>query len=99
MNNKMVVSIGIDIAKGIYHLHKENILHCDLVARNLLVIQNGNNLTIKIADFGLSHKLKDDEIYVGKNDSFIPFCWSAPEVIKEKVFSKKSDVWSFGATM
>jgi serine/threonine protein kinase len=43
--------------------------------------------------------LKDDEIYVGKNDSFIPFCWSAPEVIKEKVFSKKSDVWSFGATM
>jgi tRNA A-37 threonylcarbamoyl transferase component Bud32 len=39
MNNKMVVSIGIDIAKGIYHLHKENILHCDLVARNLLVIQ------------------------------------------------------------
>lgn len=40
--------------------------------------------------------MKDDEIYVGKNDSFIPFCWSAPEVIKEKVFSKKSDVWSFG---
>jgi serine/threonine protein kinase len=99
INEELYISIGLDIAKGMYHIHSENMIHCDLSARNLLLYKYQNNTyTIKVADFGLAHSILDSEIYVAK-DTKIPLAWSPPEVILSKKFSKKSDIWSFGATM
>lgn len=44
-----------DLAAGIDHLHKRDIIHRDIAARNCLIQADGS---IVIADFGLSRKLE-----------------------------------------
>lgn len=50
---KIAVKLGFDIVKGMAHLHDNNIIHCDLAARNLLLQQEGELLRAKVTDFGL----------------------------------------------
>jgi len=80
------------IAAGMLHLHKHNIIHRDLAARNILIAANGEP---KISDFGMSRILQEKE--VGQTISVIgPIRWMAPESISRGVYSKYSDVWTFG---
>lgn len=46
--------MALSVARGMAHIHYENILHCDLAARNLLVDMKVGEINLKINDFGLS---------------------------------------------
>jgi predicted Ser/Thr protein kinase len=85
-----------EIAKGMYHLHKYNIVHRDLAARNILLSHpDPNDAHAKISDFGMSRLLQQN--MVGKTLNPIgPIRWMSPESIGQQVYSKKSDVWMFG---
>jgi proto-oncogene tyrosine-protein kinase Ret len=75
-----------------YHLHKFNIIHRDLAARNILLTTTGSP---KISDFGMSRLLHVAD--VGKTYSNIgPIRWMAPESLAQQIYSKKTDIWSFG---
>jgi len=83
------------IASGMYHLHKHNIVHRDLAARNILLSQATPNAQPKISDFGMSRIIISKN--TGKTKSNIgPVRWMAPESIATRIYSEKSDVWSFG---
>jgi len=76
------------------YLEAQHIVHRDLACRNLLAHSNGSGkITVKVADFGMSRSVEN---YYISSDSEIPVKWSAPEVLKFKKFSHKSDVWSYG---
>jgi len=80
------------IAAGMLHLHKHNIVHRDLAARNILLTASGDP---KISDFGMSRLLEGtNEAKTSYNIG--PIRWMAPESLKRQVYSKYSDVWSFG---
>merc|ERR1712146_30947 len=83
------------IAAGMAHLHAQSIVHRDLAARNILL---DNALNAKISDFGLSRFGAEDQEIKTKSDVG-PIKWMSPEAIKDKVYSQKSDVWSFGVTV
>ena len=53
---------------------------------------------LKIADFGMSRDLADEDIYVS-HGGVIPVRWTAPEAISQKKYSTASDVWSFGCVL
>ncbi len=86
------IALAEAIARGVDHLHQNNIVHRDLAARNILVHRGEP----KISDFGMSRKLKEVS-QVGKTAASIgPLRWMAPEALGEQLYSTKSDVWSFG---
>ena len=49
----------VDIMLGLAHLHRHRICHRDLKPENILLDSNG---FCKIADFGVSHFFKDDDV-------------------------------------
>ncbi|XP_063104086.1 tyrosine-protein kinase Srms isoform X2 [Cavia porcellus] len=88
----VLLSFTCQVAEAMSYLEEQHVVHRDLAARNVLV---GDDLTCKVADFGLARLLKDD-IYSPSSSSKIPVKWTAPEAANYRIFSQKSDVWSFG---
>jgi len=82
------------IVEGVRYLHNLEIAHRDLKPENLLCSGEGNNMTIKIADFGLS------KIFAG-GAQLDTSCgtpdYAAPEVLTgESSYDKSVDLWSIG---
>ncbi|XP_045836554.1 tyrosine-protein kinase Srms [Meles meles] len=91
----LLLSFACQVAEGMSYLEGRRIVHRDLAARNVLV---GDDLACKVADFGLARLLKDD-IYSPSSSSKIPIKWTAPEAANYRIYSQKSDVWSFGVLL
>lgn len=91
-----VLKLIKEAACGVMHLHFQQVIHRDLSARNLLVDANG---AVRVADFGFA-RIKEDHLSKGYTQSHVgPIKWMSPEAIRERKFSEKSDVFSFGVTM
>ncbi|XP_055964013.1 tyrosine-protein kinase Srms [Sorex fumeus] len=90
-----LLSIARQVSEAMSYLEEKHIVHRDLAARNVLV---GDDLACKVADFGLARLLKDD-VYSPRSGSKIPVKWTAPEAASYRVYSQKSDVWSFGVLL
>ncbi|XP_028850855.1 ephrin type-A receptor 4-B isoform X2 [Denticeps clupeoides] len=86
----------VDIAAGMEHLSSREFLHRDLAARNCML---GDDLRVRVADFGLSKKIYSKNYYRQKVAIRLPIKWMAIESLAESIFSIKTDVWSFGVTM
>lgn len=65
----------------------------DVAARNILVSDLN---TIKLADFGLSRSIEDQQSYYKASKGKLPIKWMAPESINFRRFSSASDVWMYG---
>ncbi|KAJ8405378.1 hypothetical protein AAFF_G00318510 [Aldrovandia affinis] len=86
----------IDVAAGMEYLSSHSFIHRDLAARNCML---GDDLRVRVADFGLSKKIYSSNYYRQKVAVCMPVKWMAVESLSESIYSTKSDVWSFGVTM
>ena len=82
----------VQVCSGMAYLESHNYIHRDLAARNCLVGKSG---IVKVADFGLTRYVIDDE-YTSSGGTKFPIRWAPPEVLWYTRFSSKSDVWAYG---
>ena len=92
LTKKEADKIMINILNGINYIHSKNIVHCDLTLKNILIDQNNN---IKIADFGLSRELNDQEHHIDPN-AYGNQLYMAPELLNHGKISIKTDIYSIG---
>lgn len=91
-----LVRFMADIASGMQYLSSRSFIHRDLAARNCMLDENMN---VCVADFGLSKKIYNGDYYRQGRIAKMPVKWIAIESLADRVYTTKSDVWSFGVTM
>ncbi|NXS54339.1 MERTK kinase, partial [Brachypteracias leptosomus] len=91
-----LVKFMVDIALGMEYLSSRQFLHRDLAARNCML---RDDLTVCVADFGLSKKIYSGDYYRQGRIAKMPVKWIAIESLADRVYTTKSDVWAFGVTM
>jgi hypothetical protein len=111
IGNLVKITVGMQVAEAMTHLHLHNVLHRDLAIRNTLAFrfdpQNWKMVLVKVTDYGLSLLVYTGytggtsvaEIQTISSNTAGPIRWMAPESITRRVYSKKSDVWSFGVLL
>ena len=87
----IIINIIKQICKGLYDIHKNNLIHRDLTPDNIFIDENTN---IKIGDFGISKILSISNKYfktvIGK------FHYLAPEIERGLKYNNKVDIYSLG---
>eukprot|EP01105_Mastigella_eilhardi_P022488 TRINITY_DN5531_c0_g1_i2.p1 TRINITY_DN5531_c0_g1~~TRINITY_DN5531_c0_g1_i2.p1 ORF type:complete len:353 (+),score=121.94 TRINITY_DN5531_c0_g1_i2:91-1149(+) len=87
------IIITRQLLAGVEYLHKEGVAHRDLKPENLLCNGDGENIVIKIADFGLSKMFSNDVL---KTSCGTPD-YAAPEVLTNQgSYGMEVDMWSVG---
>ncbi|HIE44198.1 MAG TPA: serine/threonine protein kinase [Candidatus Omnitrophica bacterium] len=83
-----------EVAKGLYYIHKQGIIHRDVKPNNILVSEDLKK--VKITDFGFAHPPKrwwQKEIRGGTQT------YASPEQKKREKLDTRSDIYSFGKVM
>ncbi|UZO07701.1 uncharacterized protein OCT59_027977 [Rhizophagus irregularis] len=87
--------LALQLASAVAFIHDCNIIHRDLHANNILILQKN----IKLADFGLSKKIDEKSNNTSKIFGVIPFIDPRSLDNRNYKLNKKSDVYSIGVLM
>lgn len=84
---------AFQLSTALSYLESKKFVHRDIAARNVLV---SSHTCVKLADFGLSRWMGEEQSYYKASKGKLPIKWMSPESINFRRFTTASDVWMFG---
>ncbi len=92
---KNVVEYGVQIAEGLAHAHRHDIIHRDVKTDNMMVTEEG---TVKITDFGLAKFLGGPQLT--RSGSVVgTTAYMSPEQVRGEELDMQSDLFSYGIVL
>eukprot|EP01116_Phalansterium_solitarium_P010937 TRINITY_DN2653_c0_g1_i2.p1 TRINITY_DN2653_c0_g1~~TRINITY_DN2653_c0_g1_i2.p1 ORF type:complete len:334 (-),score=99.93 TRINITY_DN2653_c0_g1_i2:105-1106(-) len=91
MNPQLVKGWIYQLCRGVYALHQSKFVHRDLKCENIFITKND---TIKIGDLGLATRLHGKTNGIAGSTSYM-----APEILSNKEYNQKADIWSLGCVI
>ncbi|KZM22183.1 ATP binding [Ascochyta rabiei] len=106
---KFIIPIARELALGLKYIHEAGVLHRDMKANNVLILEDGR---VQLCDFGVSGTLEPQK---SKRTTIVgtPF-WMAPELQREWIkdadphslakpreilYGSEVDIWAYGCTV
>lgn len=90
-NESQILDWFCQISLAIKHIHDKKILHRDLKSGNIFLTSEGK---VKLGDFGIA-KCLNSTFDKAKTLVGTPY-YLSPEIVQDKPYSFKSDIWSLG---
>lgn len=89
---KKALNLLLQLLEGIIYMHSNKIMHRDMKPENI-IFENKNNLKLQIVDLGFA-------TYFHEYQSLFTRCgtpgYIAPEILKNKTYDQKVDIFSLG---
>lgn len=90
------VGVAVQIALGLKHAHKHNIVHRDVKPENILITNVGGEGTVKVTDFGIAQAVNSS---TAPTDNMGSVHYFSPEQAKGEKADARSDIYSLGIVM
>ena len=91
MKRHKMLRVFEQVAAGMVHMHRRNVLHADLKPGNIML---GRRTTVKVLDYGLAWIKGEPKDRVQGTPEYL-----APETASHKLVNERTDIFNFGATM
>lgn len=93
LNYKEVLSIAIQVARGIEAAHNKGIIHRDIKPQNIIISNEGK---VKVTDFGIAKAASSKTM---STDAMGSVHYISPEQARNGYVTKQSDIYSLGIVM
>ena len=90
---KTAVDYALQIAAGIEHAHRKNIIHRDIKPQNIIISNDG---TVKIVDFGIARMTSQTTRTMAGKDVVVSVHYLSPEQARSGQVDLRTDIYSFG---
>lgn len=90
---RQIIKYSLDFLSAIYHVHENNIVHCDIKPNNILISNEGSAI---LTDFGSALYLNNLGNARLKN---VYYKHIAPEQCTNSTINKKIDIYQIGTTL
>ena len=97
LDERLIWHLFAQICEGLKHLHEHGIVHRDLKAMNVMIVQTDTKFVAKIADLGVSRQLSDDTMML--QTFYGTPLYLSPELVENKQYNEKTDIWSLGVIL
>ena len=93
LNEERAAEIIHKLCTAVYFLHQFGVVHRDLKPENILMTDDTDKADIRLVDFGLGKIIGPGELCT---EPFGTFSYVSPEVLQEKPYNFKVDLFSIG---
>lgn len=95
LNESSICDVMRQLFSVVSYIHSKGIAHRDLKPENILIEERGQELNLKIADFGNAALINKEKKFKGETGTCY---YMAPEVIQDE-YTEKCDEWSCAVIM